>query len=541
MFTAKYKIKNIPSLRFGLNNAMEPSEINDAEMAECENFSVDETSMITAYGYIASDANPLAGPYYAIFEFKKSNGDAVLIRQRQDKLEYSSNVGTFFGTGWTECTLPQAGSPAENIALTQTTPTFAVLNDTILFSNGTDSVMSSTDGITWAVPTCGSPAEELPKAHYLICNGYNRVIFARTDASPSVIWWSDINDPTTVDTASYQYIAPNDGGRITGIGRAPTGALILFKDQAVYSIDDITLGMTAVNYIGAMKLSNHHTVCTTEDSILCMGWDGIYEISSAGIKHVSGRIKTKDENLIFTSTLFRAIYFKNDYHVAMPDKDVSQSYNSQEYVLSKNLRRDDEVQPYVITRNRRYFGCYGHVDHFIDSTGYRQGAIFVGDSQGATGSPPSGGTLFSWINAYRQSGFTQGLNGAAQSTYFATKYFTENVAFFVKRFKKLFVMLKVENDTSVTLSYRFLPYGAWTTDSQQTVTVADLELDYGDESDGNFSEGYGFYLRETSEIFDDIEQSGPSRGIQFKIATNQVNDAYILSLAYKYLVKINFR
>jgi hypothetical protein len=536
-YTSRYQVKDIPSLRHGLNDAMEASEIQDTEMADCENFSCDETSMVTAPGIVPGDYVPAPGPYWGMFHFVKSNGDSVFIRQRQGKLEYNTSQSTFYYVGWTECTLPQTGSPAENITLTEKTPCFAALNNTIVFTNGVDSVMSSTDGITWTIPTTGSPAEELPKTEYLINNGYNRLVFARTASDPSIIYWSDINAPTTIQDESWQYIDPNNGEPIVGIGKSPSGALLVFKMLSFYTIDDISLGMTAVNYIGAFKLANHHTIQTTEDSVICGGVDGIYELQSGVMRLISGRIKMGGRNLTLHSEAFRAGYYKREYHFAMPTNDT-QSYNAQEYVIYKDLARQDPVQPYVITRNQRYIGAYCHVND-DDSVLGRPGGLFVADSRPAFGSPAEGGYLFGWINSYRQANYTQGIMGEAQPAYFTTKYFTEDAAFFVKRFKKLFAMLKVENDTTLTLAYRFLPYGSWI-EEQHTVETDELEFIFGDGSTGTFSEGYGFFIQDTSEVFTDMEQQNEPRGVQFKISTNQINDVRVLSMAYKFLVRPQF-
>ena len=539
-FTSNYQVRNIPSLNGGLNTASEATEIADNEMADCENFAVDESSMITAPGIVPGDYVPAEGPYWGMFHFIKSNGDTVFIRQRKGKLEYNTSASTFYFLGWTECTLPQTGSPAENISLTQMTPCFAALDDQVVFTNGTDEVMVSSDGITWTIPeTYGSPAEYLPKARYVINNGYNRLVFASTDDDPSIIYWSDINDPTTISTSSYQYIDPNNGEAIIGIGKTPSGSLVCFKVKSFYTIDDVSLGSVAVNYIGFFKLANHHTIQTTEDSIIAAGVDGVYELQGGVMRIISGRILMGGRNLTLHSEVFRSGYYKREYHFSMPT-NVTSDYNAQEYVIHKDLRRDDAVQPYVITRNQRYIGAYHHVTE-EDTVLGKPGGLFVGDSRSAVGSPAAGGTMFGWINSYRQTSYTQGIMGEAQPAYFTTKYFTEDKAFFAKRFTKLFTQLKILNDTSVTLSYRFLPYGAWT-DHQQTVEAGELDFLLEDSSEGGFSEGYSFFLQDTSDLKQDLESStNEPGGIQFKVSTNQINDVYVLGMAYKFLIRNKFK
>jgi hypothetical protein len=526
-FTGRYITNNIPSLRDGLNDAMESSEIRDTEMADCENFTVDDVAMITAPGYVAGDDNPQPGPYYAIYHFRKDDGTSVLIRQRQNKLEYSEDQSTFFTTGWTECTSPTEGSPAATVELQEITPTFATLNNTVIFTNGKNTVMSSTDGKTWSLEP------SVPKAYYVISNGLNRLVYARTDDDPSIIHWSDINQPTTIGADSWQFINPNDGQKIWGMGMAPNGALILFKTLSFYSIDDVTLDTVGVNFIGNFKLASHHTIQTTEDSIICGGLDGIYEWKGGAMRLISGRLKQGGRNLTLNSQSFRAGYYKLEYHLSVPDTD-SGTTNVQEYVVYKARYRNDPLQPYVITRNKRNIGCYCHVDDF--SVLGRPGGLYIGDSTGATGSPASGGTLFGWINSYRQKTYPQGLAGDPQPAYFTTKYFTENAAFYMKRAIKAFIHLKVEDNTSVEFSYRFQPYGAWSS-LDETVEVGGIDWEFSDGSTGEFEEGYGFYELASATAFFDLEKGQEPRGIQFKVASNQVNDVQILSMAYKTLIK----
>lgn len=526
----KKPIHNIPSLRFGMNTQQESDEIQDFEMADCENFSIEEDSVKSAPGYVQFDTTATEGPVWGIYEFIKSDGTHKLIRQIAGKLQYDA-TGT---GGWTDCTLPTSGSPAATIVLTQVQPTFVTLNNIVLYSNGTDNVMSSTDGITW------TDRSTLPKGRYIVSNGYNRVLFCNTTASPSIIWWSDINDPLTVGASSWQYIDPNNGQGIAGVGKLPNGALIVFKDKSYYSVDDITLGMSTVNYIGEFYLGSHFTIKTTENSIIAAGLDGIYEFQGGAMVKISGKINWTNRNAITRPDLMTAVYLDGKYYLSMPDADIAQTYNSQEYILYRNIQRGDPVQPYAVTRNRRYWGCYGIEQKVSGLT--KTLKLHVGESKDfTTGSPASTASKNYTVNYQRDDAITQGLNGSDQTCWFITKFFTDNVPYFVKRYKKAFVDLKITNDASVTLGYRFSPSGQFT-EVSTAFTVSDMDWDLGDGS-GGFSEGYSFVTPDAGAVnkFFSLENTGKPRGIQFKVTVTETNDIVVLGLAYQMRVKSKFK
>lgn len=511
----------------GLNTLMEPGEILDNEMSDCENFSVDETSIRLAPGYIGYQATVQTGKHWGIFHFRKSDGTQRLVRQTGTKLQYDNGSGT-----WADCTLPTAGSPAETVVLTECQPTFAMLNDIIIFSNGVDNVMSSADGITW------TDRSTLPKAKYLINNGANRILFCNTSTSPSIIWWSEINNPLSVLEDSWEYIEPNSGAEIRGVTMNQNGRLLLFKEDWVYDIDDITEGMVAVTPIGQVKLASHHTICPTENSVLFLGVDGIYEFTDT-IRKVSGRISWTGRNDISNWNLATAVYANGEYRVSMPDADVSQNYNAQEYVLYKNKYRQDPEQPYVITRNNRYFGCYG-IEYKTGSTS-RRVRVYAGFSTTfSEGSPAETNCNFVYINIYKDTSITQGLNGSAQSAFLITKYFTDNIPYYVKKYKKMFYELTVSNEVTNTFSYRFSPYSVWTDVSVNT-TTGDIEWTLSDGSLGDFSEGYGFADEAIGRGFIDINNSEKPRGIQFKISTSSINDVIFIGFAYSFRPKAKFK
>lgn len=536
MFSAQYRIKPLPNFSHGMNTLQKPAEIDDLELADSENWAVDETSMITSPGYVRfdnTDDGSTPGPFWGIFQFVKSDGTQRLIRQRRNTLEYDSDdTGT-----WVACTLPITGSPAATTTLTQKPCTFAQLNDTVLWGNGTDSILSSADGITWTIPTYGSPAQELPKAN-VFNNGLNRIIFFDQSDSPFRIDWSDINTPTTITSTAYQLIDPNNGWKVKGMGKMPDGTNVLFTEGSVYLISNyVSDGVIDVNLIADnVRLSSHQSIVTTENSVIFHAYDGIYEIIGGTVRKISGRITPTGRNYITNVQYVCSAYYNGIVYMSTPDADDSQDYNSQEWMIFKKLARNDASQPYVIMRNKRYFGCYG-LEYFKDE-GQSYLTLYAGDSRPATsGSPAVTNDNFCFINSYRDAVNNIGLNNEAQTCWFVTKYFTENTPYFRKLIKRLFLEINLQNDVDITVAYRYLPYGDWTefTTSAETETEINFSEGYG------FTEGYGFAYAQLLNIFADLEGATDERGIQFKITTSQINDVTLYSMAFKYLSKRNFR
>lgn len=520
----------IPSLRYGLNDMQASDEINDMEIVDCENFSVDEDSVVSSPGYIQWDNSVNTGPYYGIYQFKKSDGTQKLIRQKGSQLQYDSdNTGT-----WVNCTHPTAGSPAAAIALDTTNlPTFATLNDTVIYANGVQR-WTSTDGITWSASTA------FPVSKIVFNNGKNRLLYMGQPASPFRLDWSDINTPLTINASAWALVNPNNGEKIVGAGLTPQGTNLVFTEGSVYEVSDyVDDGIIDINFIGNTRLASHHSIVTTEDSVVWLGHDGFYELIGGTIRKISGRIKFTGRNNITKPWLVVGSYYNGKVHMSMPDSDISNDYNAQEYVINKHLPRPDSEQPYVITRNRRYWGCYGV--EIYETASDKNVTLYAGDSRTPSGSPASGGEIFAVVNDYRDQDVTQGLNGSSQTAYLITKYFTENESYYVKRFKKFFSSIRATNSCTVTLAYRFLPYGPWTETAYTLEPSGEIEWDYGNGESGVFSEGYGFAQETVENIFNAIENAEKPRGIQFKIGATSINDVQFLNFAYSYIPKGKFK
>jgi hypothetical protein len=521
-FTASYKIRNIPHLRTGLNNRFDAGEIADTDMADLENVEVDTRSIRSASGYVGYGS--ATGPFYGGFHAKFSSGTNRMIRQRGAILEYDNGSGT-----WTACTLPTTGSPAATIVLAQIPCSFEMLNDIVLWSNGTTSVLSSTDGITW------TERASLPKAKILFNNGLNRILFVAQPSVPSRVDWCDINDPLTVGASSYQFFGKNDGQNIEDAVLLPNGGMVLFKTSRFYSISDISLDTVSTEPIGEAPCVGR-TAVVTENSVMWAGPDGsIYELQGGIPKKISNHITPLN---ISYPHVMRAVYFNGIYRLAVPSG--SDQYNSIEYVVDRTLPTGNADAPYTITKNERFIGCYIDEDREVASA--RRHRLYFGDGRtAAIGSPAAVPDTFAWINDKHDTSVTQGLDGAVQDCSFTTKFFLEANPYFLKRYTKYFIDLKSSLDQTITISYRFDQYEQWT-DTQILTEASDIDWTYDNGETGGFSEGYSFANEAEIRQFKDLENtSTPPYGIQFKISWSSVVDVEILSQAVKFLTNRNFK
>ncbi len=518
MRSGEYKVRYIPHLRGGLNDFDDSSEISNNEMSDCENVEVNDKTIRSAAGYVDYGGSAVDGPYWGGFHAVFSSGTNRLIRQRGTTLEYDNGSGT-----WTNCTLPTTGSPSATVVLTQIPCSMEMLNDIVLWSNGTDTVMSSTDGITWTLRA------SLPKSKQLFNNGLNRIVFSGQTTSPSRVDWSDINDPLTINAASYQFIGKNDGQSIERFTLTPIGGMLCNKTGRFYSISDITEGMIAVDPIGEAPCYGG-TVVATENSIIWFGGDAIYEYSGRSVKIISGNISFASRANISSAYLATATYYNKKYRLSIPSADGT--YNFHEYVVDRKQPTGKPDNPYVITRNGRNIGCY--IVEKRDVSNVRRNRLYIGSSL-------SGASyrMFSYLNELHDSSITQGLNGSAQFCYFITKFFNEEDPYLLKRYIKYFFDTFITNQFDVTVSYRFSQDGPWT-DVINTIQTDSLDIEYEDGNSGTFFEGYSFATTGTRQVFIDLETGENITGIQFRLSWSSINDVTILNQAYKFLENKQF-
>jgi len=311
--------------------------------------------------------------------------------------------------------------------------------------------------------------------------------------------------------------------------------MILFKTSRFYSISDVSLDTVSTEPVGEAPCVGR-TAVVTENSVMWAGPDGsIYELQGG----VPNKINENIQQLsISYPYLMRGVYFNHKYRLAVPDG--TDAYNSYEYVVDRQIPTGNPKNPYCITKNQRYIGCYIKEDREVNNL--RRNRLYFGDGRTvAIGSPAAVPDTFAYINDIHDTTITQGLNGENQDCYFATKFFLETNPYFIKRYTKYFIDLKSASDQTITISYRFDQYEQWT-DTQILTEASDIDWLYDSGESGGFSEGYSFSNEIEIRQFKDLENSDTEPyGIQFKISWSSDVDVEVLSQAFKFLVKQNFK
>ena len=506
MYNKNEQIKIMPHFGGGLDNNDIASEINDWELADITNFEVDDKVIMTAAGIVDYGSDDVGGPIYGAFQGQFEDGSDIRLRQNGSVLQY--DIGNAI---WKDTDLT---------LLAQTRASFAMLNNTILISNGVDPVYSSTDGMTW------TEQATLPRSKKIVHNKLNRIIFAAQPDTPSKINWSEINDPLTVDAAAYQFIGKNDGEHIQDVVVTEQGGVYIFKTKNVYVMGDVTFNMVGVDPIGSFPYVPF-TAVVTENSVMATGVDGIYEIGGATINHISKNLNKASTNLMTMNTPV-ATYFNNKYRVSLP---INSMHNDVEYVLNRKQQTGNPFSPYVITKNNREIGCYMLEEAVVSNVArYR---VYIGGSVDGS---------FGWINEYHDQGEPQGVFRGPQTCTFTTKFFTENAEFFIKRYLRFFISVVSLSDTIATIEYRYDIAGNWLEKLLQ-INTAEFGWEYDDGTTGDFDEGYSFMTLDSVEDFISLEKYNTNevnRGVQFRFTVETTKDLKILSTAFKFITKPNF-
>jgi hypothetical protein len=148
--------------------------------------------------------------------------------------------------------------------------------------------------------------------------------------------------------------------------------------------------------------------------------------------------------------------------------------------------------------------------------------------------------MFAYVNTERASGVLQGENGVAQTCYFTTKFFTEDIPYHIKKHKRFFTNLKILADTTITIGYRYDQDEEFT-EVSEIVNSETIKIGFEDGSSGNFSEGYAFSNPAMTEVYKDLQTGSNDRGVQFKVSFSTINEVSFLNLSYRFRSKIKYK
>ena len=198
--------------------------------------------------------------------FVKSNGTKVVIAVFNNAggtsaALYYLNAGT-----WTACT---AAALTVNLDCV-----FVTLLNEVVVSNGTDTVVSSTDGITWAAAGGNLDVANFPKMKtmiewhdqiYGVLNNSDRVLFSSTPTGGAISWTSG---------NGYIDVEPEDGGgTIVALSKVPN-YILFFKERSLKRWDGQSTYPDDMMNIGTIS---QKTVCVNKSSCFFINQQGVYE------------------------------------------------------------------------------------------------------------------------------------------------------------------------------------------------------------------------------------------------------------------------
>ena len=220
--------KTVTDLSGGMNTRSSSLKIKDNECELILNYSLDTIGALTKRnGYDTFADQPVAGKsILGIFQAEKmntpANSNPIMVANNSGDTQsviYENVSGT-----WT----------SRNTASTASLKTrFSEFIDYTFRVNGTNTVLTSTDLVTWG--TTNAPTVITPKYTSIF---QDRVYFANGNASNtrSRFWFSDLPSSGTItwDTANnFVDVNPDDGDEITALENNGN-RLLIFKNRAMY-------------------------------------------------------------------------------------------------------------------------------------------------------------------------------------------------------------------------------------------------------------------------------------------------------------------
>lgn len=171
-------------------------------------------------------------------------------------------------------------------------------NDRLRFWNGTTAADASTVAV----------------AGHTLAFHKERFWAGGTDANPSRLYYSAIQDHTSWDLNNYIDIGGNDGGKIVDIAQA-LGGLLVAKSTALYFMTGDGPSNFAITPLDAGEAAVGRTICSTPKGIIIAGTSGIYFWSGGHVERVPYLYTYVDP-----STLFPAYTVNRGPHVYIGSK-----------------------------------------------------------------------------------------------------------------------------------------------------------------------------------------------------------------------------
>lgn len=266
----------VPDFRLGINTAVPPTEIDNAEVQDLLNFEFDESgNLATRRGVTQLSADTFSGRITSLHYFSTEAG---------------GEIGILLTTGTTLRIIETNGTGLTTLSGALTLP-----NDTywswVTFNGLAIGANKATSGDNpvkvSATPTAAALGGSPPKAKYL--EVWENRLWLVSATEPNQIWGSALGNPEdwTVDDASGAVtidIDTDDGDQITGIF-ATRDALYVFKRRSIHRIVPLALPATDPNNLKREVVTreigcvSHYSIIQVVDDVLFLSDQGVASLS----------------------------------------------------------------------------------------------------------------------------------------------------------------------------------------------------------------------------------------------------------------------
>lgn len=297
----------------------------------------------------------------------------------------------------------------------------------------------------WTANTGGTQTPyraTVPQGRYLAFH-QNHVIIAGVDAAPNTVYWSEINAtdgvrPDRFPTANAVQLDPNDGDRITGVGKAGP-YLVVFKKRKTFVITNIETGANrrVSSEVGCVA---HRSIAETGVGTLFLTEDrGVYLTDGAKVQLVSDAIApTLDRASSIYKSNAAAVAWGTHYYLAYSDAGPA----------------NNKILDYDLTTR----------SWWLHSVGATIGTVGVAPSQWAVWHPSSGSGLYAaYSNTARidQAFVPNVYQDVGTGFYWVWKGPWQSPSFYRRRrypttyYRKRFQQLRVDGGGTVDYSQAF--------------------------------------------------------------------------------------
>jgi hypothetical protein len=187
------------------------------------------------------------------------------------------------------------------------------------------------DGLAGSTSDWTAATGAVPNGKFIVQHA-NRVWVAGLASDPSALYWSNLGDPRDWPAENIERFDPNDGGAITGIGKAGP-FLVVFKERKAWLVQDLDRG-------GNRPLSDSigcvapRSIVDTPRGTFFLSHAGIYRTDGHSLSKISGPVDPTIGLLIASErSKAAALFFDDHYYLSYarsggdPDRTLDYDIN----------------------------------------------------------------------------------------------------------------------------------------------------------------------------------------------------------------------